>query len=90
MSVPFVPGGADDNLIEGGEMKFVCKPGARNITVIFQPLLRYGHNGEHCSKRTVGRWTRTQAQSFERLLENVVLPHLQYVQQHKAPKESLK
>lgn len=22
-------------------MKFVCKPGARNITVIFQPLLRY-------------------------------------------------
>nr|XP_029509425.1 exocyst complex component 4-like [Oncorhynchus nerka] len=33
-------GGADDNLIEGGEMKFVCKPGARNITVIFQPLLR--------------------------------------------------
>ncbi|TNN49385.1 Exocyst complex component 4 [Liparis tanakae] len=34
-------GGADDNLIEGGEMKFVCKPGARNITVIFQPLLRY-------------------------------------------------
>ncbi|KAI9533608.1 Exocyst complex component 4 [Dissostichus eleginoides] len=32
-------GGADDNLIEGGEMKFVCKPGARNITVIFQPLL---------------------------------------------------
>lgn len=36
-----VPGGADDNLMEGGEMKFVCKPGARNITVIFQPLLRY-------------------------------------------------
>lgn len=36
-----VLGGADDNLIEGGEMKFVCKPGARNITVIFQPLLRY-------------------------------------------------
>lgn len=35
-----VPGGADDNLIEGGEMKFVCKPGARNITVIFQPLIR--------------------------------------------------
>uniref|UniRef100_A0A3Q2WL99 Exocyst complex component Sec8 n=1 Tax=Haplochromis burtoni TaxID=8153 RepID=A0A3Q2WL99_HAPBU len=34
-------GGADDNLIEGGEMKFVCKPGARNITVIFQPLLRF-------------------------------------------------
>lgn len=42
-SGPFscVSGGADDNLIEGGEMKFVCKPGARNITVIFQPLLRY-------------------------------------------------
>ncbi|XP_023686899.1 exocyst complex component 4 [Paramormyrops kingsleyae] len=34
-------GGADDNLIEGGETKFVCKPGARNITVIFQPLLRF-------------------------------------------------
>ncbi|KAL0963046.1 hypothetical protein UPYG_G00348990 [Umbra pygmaea] len=34
-------GGADDNLIDGGEMKFVCKPGARNITVIFQPLLRF-------------------------------------------------
>ncbi|KAG5845998.1 hypothetical protein ANANG_G00145080, partial [Anguilla anguilla] len=34
-------GGADDNLMEGGEMKFVCKPGARNITVIFQPLLRF-------------------------------------------------
>ncbi|KAF5896148.1 exocyst complex component 4, partial [Clarias magur] len=32
-------GGADDNLIEGGETKFLCKPGARNITVIFQPLL---------------------------------------------------
>ena len=38
-------GGADDNLIEGGEMKFVCKPGARNITVIFQPLLRYELRG---------------------------------------------
>ncbi|XP_051911425.1 exocyst complex component 4 [Hippocampus zosterae] len=34
-------GGTDDNLMEGGEMKFVCKPGARNITVIFQPLLRF-------------------------------------------------
>ncbi|KAI4902077.1 hypothetical protein NFI96_020359 [Prochilodus magdalenae] len=33
-------GGADDNLIEGGETQFLCKPGARNITVIFQPLLR--------------------------------------------------
>lgn len=44
--VSSVPGGADDNLIEGGEMKFVCKPGARNITVIFQPLLRYSeHTG---------------------------------------------
>ncbi|XP_078091949.1 exocyst complex component 4 isoform X2 [Mustelus asterias] len=32
-------GGADDNLIEGGGTKFVCKPGARNITVIFHPLL---------------------------------------------------
>lgn len=40
-SVSYVPGGADDNLIEGGEMKFVCKPGARNITVIFHPLLGY-------------------------------------------------
>lgn len=39
--LPRVSGGADDNLIEGGEMKFVCKPGARNITMIFQPLLRY-------------------------------------------------
>ncbi|KAM6895488.1 exocyst complex component 4 [Xenentodon cancila] len=39
-------GGADDNLIEGGEMKFVCKPGARNITVIFQPLLRFIHEIE--------------------------------------------
>uniref|UniRef100_A0AAY4BT98 Exocyst complex component Sec8 n=1 Tax=Denticeps clupeoides TaxID=299321 RepID=A0AAY4BT98_9TELE len=34
-------GGADDNLIEGGETKFLCKPGARNITVIFHPLLRF-------------------------------------------------
>nr|XP_042699159.1 exocyst complex component 4 isoform X2 [Chrysemys picta bellii] len=33
-------GGPDDNLIEGGGSKFVCKPGARNITVIFHPLLR--------------------------------------------------
>ncbi|KAJ7329354.1 hypothetical protein JRQ81_015528, partial [Phrynocephalus forsythii] len=32
-------GGPDDNLIEGGGTKFVCKPGARNITVIFHPLL---------------------------------------------------
>uniref|UniRef100_A0A4W4DQY9 Exocyst complex component Sec8 n=1 Tax=Electrophorus electricus TaxID=8005 RepID=A0A4W4DQY9_ELEEL len=34
-------GGADDNLIERGETKFLCKPGARNITIIFQPLLRF-------------------------------------------------
>ncbi|XP_050181185.1 exocyst complex component 4 [Myiozetetes cayanensis] len=34
-------GGPDDNLIEGGGSKFVCKPGARNITVIFHPLLRF-------------------------------------------------
>ncbi|XP_029779030.1 exocyst complex component 4 isoform X3 [Suricata suricatta] len=33
-------GGPDDNLIEGGGTKFVCRPGARNITVIFHPLLR--------------------------------------------------
>lgn len=36
----FLPGGPDDNLIEGGGSKFVCKPGARNITIIFHPLLR--------------------------------------------------
>ncbi|XP_042781050.1 exocyst complex component 4 isoform X3 [Panthera onca] len=35
-------GGPDDNLIEGGGTKFVCKPGARNITVIFHPLLSTG------------------------------------------------
>ncbi|XP_006633344.1 exocyst complex component 4 isoform X2 [Lepisosteus oculatus] len=40
-------GGADDNLIEGGETKFVCKPGARNITVIFHPLLRFIQEIEH-------------------------------------------
>nr|XP_004661255.2 exocyst complex component 4 [Jaculus jaculus] len=34
-------GGPDDNLIEGGGTKFVCKPGARNITVIFHPLLKF-------------------------------------------------
>uniref|UniRef100_A0A8C3DPP8 Exocyst complex component Sec8 n=6 Tax=Corvoidea TaxID=192204 RepID=A0A8C3DPP8_CORMO len=34
-------GGPDDNLIEGGGSKFVCKPGARNITIIFHPLLRF-------------------------------------------------
>ncbi|CAM9367478.1 exocyst complex component 4 isoform X1 [Lampetra fluviatilis] len=34
-------GGADDNLIEGGGVQFVCKPGARNITVIFHPLMRF-------------------------------------------------
>lgn len=36
----YFPGGPDDNLIEGGGSKFVCKPGARNITIIFHPLLR--------------------------------------------------
>ncbi|KAM7056143.1 exocyst complex component 4 isoform 2-T2 [Acridotheres tristis] len=34
-------GGPDDNLIEGGGSKFVCKPGARNITIIFHPLLSW-------------------------------------------------
>ncbi|XP_074049766.1 exocyst complex component 4 isoform X3 [Macrotis lagotis] len=38
-------GGPDDNLIEGGGTKFVCKPGARNITVIFHPLLRVQEPG---------------------------------------------
>ncbi|NXA47875.1 EXOC4 protein, partial [Nothocercus julius] len=37
-------GGPDDNLIEGGGSKFVCKPGARNITIIFHPLLSLGHS----------------------------------------------
>ncbi|XP_062851444.1 exocyst complex component 4 [Trichomycterus rosablanca] len=52
-------GGADDNLIEGGETKFLCKPGARNITVIFQPLLRFIQEielnmgpGKQCQLRT--------------------------------------
>ncbi|XP_059567797.1 exocyst complex component 4 isoform X1 [Myotis daubentonii] len=40
-------GGPDDNLIEGGGTKFVCKPGARNITVIFHPLLRFIQEVEH-------------------------------------------
>ncbi|XP_045144858.1 exocyst complex component 4 [Echinops telfairi] len=40
-------GGPDDNLIEGGGAKFVCKPGARNITVIFHPLLRFIQEVEH-------------------------------------------
>ncbi|XP_064417289.1 exocyst complex component 4 [Latimeria chalumnae] len=40
-------GGADDNLIEGGGTKFVCKPGARNITVIFHPLMRFIQEIEH-------------------------------------------
>ncbi|XP_019510328.1 PREDICTED: exocyst complex component 4 [Hipposideros armiger] len=40
-------GGPDDNLIEGGGTKFVCKPGARNITVIFHPLLRFIQELEH-------------------------------------------
>ncbi|XP_074998512.1 exocyst complex component 4 isoform X4 [Calonectris borealis] len=41
------PGGPDDNLIEGGGSKFVCKPGARNITIIFHPLLRFIQEIEH-------------------------------------------
>ncbi|KAG7320517.1 hypothetical protein KOW79_016370 [Hemibagrus wyckioides] len=52
-------GGADDTLIEGGETKFLCKPGARNITVIFQPLLRFIQEvessmgpGKQCQLRT--------------------------------------
>ncbi|KAL7828207.1 hypothetical protein AOLI_G00313590 [Acnodon oligacanthus] len=52
-------GGADDNLIEGGETKYLCKPGARNITVIFQPLLRFIQEvelsmgpGKQCQLRT--------------------------------------
>ncbi|XP_060012625.1 exocyst complex component 4 isoform X1 [Lagenorhynchus albirostris] len=40
-------GGPDDSLIEGGGTKFVCKPGARNITVIFHPLLRFIQEIEH-------------------------------------------
>nr|XP_038037244.1 exocyst complex component 4 [Anas platyrhynchos] len=40
-------GGPDDNLIEGGGSKFVCKPGARNITIIFHPLLRFIKEIEH-------------------------------------------
>nr|XP_020655927.1 exocyst complex component 4 [Pogona vitticeps] len=40
-------GGPDDNLIEGGGTKFVCKPGARNITVIFHPLRRFIQEIEH-------------------------------------------
>ncbi|XP_029779016.1 exocyst complex component 4 isoform X1 [Suricata suricatta] len=40
-------GGPDDNLIEGGGTKFVCRPGARNITVIFHPLLRFIQEIEH-------------------------------------------
>ncbi|XP_060632396.2 exocyst complex component 4 [Anolis sagrei] len=40
-------GGPDDNLIEGGGTKFVCKPGARNITIIFHPLLRFIQEIEH-------------------------------------------
>uniref|UniRef100_A0A8C8R778 Exocyst complex component Sec8 n=1 Tax=Pelusios castaneus TaxID=367368 RepID=A0A8C8R778_9SAUR len=40
-------GGPDDDLIEGGGSKFVCKPSARNITVIFHPLLRFIQEIEH-------------------------------------------
>ncbi|KAM4677534.1 exocyst complex component 4 [Discoglossus pictus] len=39
-------GGHDDNLI-GGAARFVCKPGARNITIIFHPLLRFIQEIEH-------------------------------------------
>ncbi|XP_068132126.1 exocyst complex component 4 isoform X2 [Hyperolius riggenbachi] len=39
-------GGHDDNLIGGGA-RFVCKPGARNITIIFHPLLRFIQEIEH-------------------------------------------
>ncbi|XP_063304370.1 exocyst complex component 4 [Pelobates fuscus] len=39
-------GGPDDNLIGGGA-RFVCKPGARNITTIFHPLLRFIQEIEH-------------------------------------------
>nr|XP_033814697.1 exocyst complex component 4 [Geotrypetes seraphini] len=42
-------GGPDDNLIEGGGTKFVCKPGARNITIIFHPLLRFIQEIEHAT-----------------------------------------
>lgn len=55
-------GGADDNLIEGGEMKFVCKPGARNITVIFQPLLRFIKEIE--SNMGPGQAKQCQLQAF--------------------------
>uniref|UniRef100_A0A8C4QM51 Exocyst complex component Sec8 n=1 Tax=Eptatretus burgeri TaxID=7764 RepID=A0A8C4QM51_EPTBU len=34
-------GGADDTLMEGGTVQFVCKPRPRNITVIFRPLTRF-------------------------------------------------
>ncbi|KAM9311350.1 LOW QUALITY PROTEIN: exocyst complex component 4 [Gastrophryne carolinensis] len=36
----------EDNLIGGGA-RFVCKPGARNITIIFHPLLRFIQEIEH-------------------------------------------
>ncbi|XP_073475520.1 exocyst complex component 4 isoform X1 [Aquarana catesbeiana] len=39
-------GGHDDNLMGGGA-RFVCKPGARNITIIFHPLLRFIQEIEH-------------------------------------------
>ncbi|XP_068526216.1 exocyst complex component 4 isoform X2 [Anas acuta] len=45
--IPPSAGGPDDNLIEGGGSKFVCKPGARNITIIFHPLLRFIKEIEH-------------------------------------------
>uniref|UniRef100_UPI00358E8F40 exocyst complex component 4 n=1 Tax=Myxine glutinosa TaxID=7769 RepID=UPI00358E8F40 len=34
-------GGADDTLMEGGTVQFVCKPRPRNITLIFRPLTRF-------------------------------------------------
>ncbi|XP_053321528.1 exocyst complex component 4 [Spea bombifrons] len=39
-------GAPNDNLIGGGA-RFVCKPGARNITIIFHPLLRFIQEIEH-------------------------------------------
>ncbi|XP_077120559.1 exocyst complex component 4 [Ranitomeya variabilis] len=38
--------GGHDNLIGGGS-RFVCKPGARNITIIFHPLLKFIQEIEH-------------------------------------------
>ncbi|XP_056429153.1 LOW QUALITY PROTEIN: exocyst complex component 4 [Hyla sarda] len=38
--------GGHDDLI-GGASRFVCKPGARNITIIFHPLLKFIQEIEH-------------------------------------------